>query len=122
MPRRMSLAETFEQPIAPRELYERDLGQLANQFGLSFGGFQRTVANEMSRSEELSEQLRTPANEGERAKFGPTIEVKVRLPDAVAGALENAADILGVSLEALVLEIITRRRGRATDGDSPSAG
>jgi hypothetical protein len=63
----------------------------------------------------LAEQLRTPADDSERAKFGPWREVKVSLPSAVVGALENAAAVLGVSLETLVVRIITQDR-------SPGAG
>jgi hypothetical protein len=59
----------------------------------------------------LSGQLRTPADESECAKFGPSLEVKVSLPSAVVGALENAAAVLGVSLEALVVRIITQGHG-----------
>jgi predicted HicB family RNase H-like nuclease len=46
--------------------------------------------------------------------------VKLRLPDDVVATLENTADALGVSLETLVLEIITSRR--AAGGNSRSAG
>jgi hypothetical protein len=46
--------------------------------------------------------------------------VKVSLPNAVVGALENAAAVLGVSLEALVVRIITQGRGRVADEDSES--
>jgi hypothetical protein len=59
----------------------------------------------------LSGQLRTPADEGECAKFGPWREVKVTLPSAVVGALENAAAVLGVSLETLIIRIITQGHG-----------
>jgi hypothetical protein len=82
--------------------------QPGNAFPLIFGGFQRTAADELSSSGELSGQLRTPADESECAKFGPWREVKVILPSAVVGALENAAAVLGVSLETLVVRIITQ--------------
>ena len=94
--------------------------QLGNEFPLIFGGFQRTSADELSSSGELSGQLRTPADDGECAKFGPSREVKVSVPSAVVGALENAAAVLGVSLEALVVRIITQGRGRVADEDSES--
>ena len=81
--------------------------QLGNEFPLIFSGFQRTTADELSSSDELSGQLRTPADEGECATFGPSQEVTVRLPSAVVGALENAADVIGISLETLVAQIIT---------------
>ena len=82
--------------------------QAGNAFPLIFGGFQRTAADELSSSGELSGQLRTPADESECAKFGPWREVKVTLPSALVGALENAAAVLGVSLETLVVRIITQ--------------
>jgi hypothetical protein len=56
----------------------------------------------------LSGQLRTPTDDSECAKFGPSKEVKVSLPIAVVGALENAARVLGVSVETLVAQIITQ--------------
>jgi hypothetical protein len=84
--------------------------QLENEYPLIFGGFQRTAADGLSSSDELSGQLRTPADEGECAKFGPWREVKVSLPSAVVGALENAAAVLGVSLEAPVVQIIMQGR------------
>jgi hypothetical protein len=37
--------------------------------------------------------------------------VKVTLPSAVVGALENAAAVLGVSLETLIIRIITQGHG-----------
>jgi len=89
--------------------------QPGNEFPLIFGGCQRTAADESSSSEELSGQLRTPADEGECAKFGPWREVKVTLPSAVVGALENAAAVLGVSLETLLVQIITRGHDRSRD-------
>ena len=91
--------------------------QLGNECLLIFGGFQRTAADESSSSDELSGQLRTPADEGECAKFGPWREVKVSLPNAVVGALENAATVLGVSLDTLFAQIITRPDGGAADED-----
>ena len=39
----------------------------------------------------------------------------MRLPSAVAGALENAAAVLGISLETLVNQIDTRFHGRESD-------
>ena len=90
---------------------------LGNEFSLIIGGSQRTAADESSSSDELSGQLRTPTDEGERATFGPWREVKVTLPSAVVGALENAATVLGVSLETLVAQIITRPDGGAADED-----
>ncbi len=45
------------------------------------------MADEMSSSEELSGQLRTPANEGGCAKDAPWQEVKVNLPTAVVAPL-----------------------------------
>lgn len=39
------------------------------------------------------------------------------MPSAVVGALENAATVLGVSLETLVAQIITRPDGGAADED-----
>ena len=44
------------------------------------------------------------------------------MPDDVAGTLENTADALGVSLETLVLKIVTSPHGRAAGGNSRSAG
>ena len=92
--------------------------QLGNEFPLIFGGFQRTAADKSSSSDELSGQLRTPADEGECAKFGPWQEVKVTLPSAVVGALENAAAVLGISLETLVVQIITQGRSPAEEDGS----
>ncbi|MGP8182378.1 MAG: hypothetical protein ACLP1E_16650 [Acidimicrobiales bacterium] len=37
--------------------------------------------------------------------------MKANLPSAVVGALENAATVLGVSLETLVVRIITQGHG-----------
>jgi hypothetical protein len=91
--------------------------QLGNEFPLIFGGFQRTSADELGSSDELSGQLRTPADDSESAKFGPWREVKVTLPSAVVGALENAAAVLGVSLETLLGKIITRPAGDAANED-----
>ena len=91
--------------------------QLGNECLLIFGGFQRTAADESSSSDELSGQLRTPTNESKCAKFGPSREVKVSLPSAVVGALENAATVLGVSLDTLFAQIITRPDGGAADED-----
>ena len=82
--------------------------QLGKEFPLIFGGFQRTKADELTSSDELSGQLRTPTDDSECAKFGPSREVKVSMPSAVVGALENAAGLLGVSLETLLVQIITR--------------
>jgi len=92
--------------------------QLGNQFSHIIGGFQRTEADESSSSDELSEQLRTPANEGECAKFGPSIEVKVTLPSAVVGALASAVVVPGVSLETLVVKIIFQGRSPAEEDGS----
>jgi len=39
----------------------------------------------------------------------------VTLPSAVVGALENAAAVLGVSLETLLVQIITRGHDRSRD-------
>jgi len=39
------------------------------------------------------------------------------LPNAVVGALENAATVLGVSLDTLFAQIITRPDGGAADED-----
>jgi hypothetical protein len=44
--------------------------------------------------------------------------VKVTLPSAVVGALENAAAVLGVSLETLVVQIITQGRSPAEEDGS----
>jgi len=44
------------------------------------------------------------------------------LPSAVVGALENAAAVLGVSLESLVVLIIAQGHGPGADDVSPSAG
>jgi hypothetical protein len=44
--------------------------------------------------------------------------VKVTWPSAVVGALENAAKVLGVSLETLVVRIITQGHGPGA-GDGP---
>ena len=85
--------------------------QLGNECPLIFSGFQRTAADEPSSSDELSGQLRTLMDEGECANFGPGREVKANLPSAVVGALENAATVPGVSLETLVVRIITQGHG-----------
>ena len=91
--------------------------QLGNEFPLIFGGFQRTAADELSSSDELSGQLRTPADEGECAKFGPSREVTVSLPNGVVAALENPARVFDTSLETLVEEII-QGDGRVGDPGS----
>jgi hypothetical protein len=92
--------------------------QLGNQFPLIFGEFQRTAADGLSSSDELSGQLRTPTDESECARFGPSREVNVSLPSAVAGALENAARVLGVSLERLVVLVITQGLGPGAGDES----
>ena len=71
----------------------------------------------MSSSDELSGQLRTPADESKCAKFGPSREVTVSLPSAVVVALENAARVFGTSLETLVEETI-QGDGRVGDPGS----
>jgi hypothetical protein len=73
-------------------------------------------------SDELSGQLRTPADESERAKFGPWREVKVSLPSAVVGALENAASVFGIPLETLVVQIVTQGREPSAANDSGRKG
>ena len=92
--------------------------QPGNAFPLIFGGFQRTAADESSSSDELSGQLRTPADDSKCAKFGPSRDVHVSLPSAVVGALENAARVLGVSLEALVVRTITQGLGAGAGDES----
>jgi hypothetical protein len=92
--------------------------QLGNQFPLIFGEFQRTAADELSSSDELSGQLRTPTDESECARFGPSREVNVSLPSAVAETLENAARVLGVSLERLVVLVITQGLGPGAGDES----
>jgi len=93
--------------------------QLGNLPRAEFGGFWRTGADDSPSSDGLSGQLRTGANEGECAIDVPWREVEVRLPSAVAGALENAAAFFGISLEALVVQIVTQGRGGpAADKDS----
>ena len=105
-----------------REFFERatriEFAFSASELPLIFGGFQRTSADELSSSGELSEQLRTPANLGKYAKNDPWGETRVRLPNAVLGALENAAATMGISLEILVVRIITQGRGRVADENS----
>ena len=54
----------------------------------------------------------------ERAKFGPSQEVKVNLPSAVVRALENAASVFGIPLETLVAQIVTQGREPSADNDS----
>ena len=91
---------------------------LGNEFPLIFGGFQRTAADEITSSDELSGQLRTPVDDSGRAKVGPSQDVTVSLPSAVVGAVENAAGVLGVSLERLVVLIVTQGHGLAADESS----
>ena len=76
------------------------------------------MADGLTNSDELSGQLRTPTDESERAKFGPSQEVKVSLPSAVVGALENAASVFGIPLETLVAQIATQGREPSADNDS----
>jgi hypothetical protein len=57
-------------------------------------------------------------DDSECATFGPSREVTVSLPSAVAGALENAADVFGVSIETLLFRIITQGGGLAAHEDS----
>jgi hypothetical protein len=92
--------------------------KLPTKFPPIFGGLQRTAADKSSSSDELSGQLRTPAHEGECANFGPWRKVKVSLPSAVVGALENAATVLGVSLERLGVPIITQGLGPGAEDES----
>ena len=72
----------------------------------------------MSSSDELSGQLRTPTDESECARFGPSREGNVSLPSAVAETLENAARVLGVSLERLVVLVITQGLGPGAGDES----
>jgi hypothetical protein len=51
-------------------------------------------------------------------KNGPRGEIRVRLPNAILGALENAAATMGISPETLVVRIITQGRGRVADENS----
>ena len=91
---------------------------LGNDLRAEFGGFQRTATDGLPSSGWLSGQLRTAANEGERAINVPWREVEVRLPSAVVGALENVAAAFGISLGMLLARIITQGPTLEADKDS----
>src|SRR5208283_1062898 len=76
--------------------------QLGNEREAEFGGLQRTGPDNLPSSGGSDEQPWRAADEAGCALNVPWREVTVRLPLDVAGALENAARALGVSLETLV--------------------
>ena len=79
---------------------------LGTSFPLCLTGFNELPADEFSAQTNCRTTAYSRWMRGECAKSGPSREVKVSLPSAVVGALENAARVFGISLETLVARTV----------------